>query len=405
MKLKRLPEDFQVEELTEFAPSGGKSRDAGPFALYRLSKRSIGTPEAVTEISRKWHLPRAKISYGGLKDRHALTHQYLTIYRGPPRNLDQAEFSLHYLGQASREYTPHEIVANRFAIVMRDMSAESIQFAKQALDEVAADGMPNYFDDQRFGSVGLSGEFIARAWCRGDYERALWLALADPGEHDRGPELAQKKILADNWGNWFECKRLLDRSSRRSIITFLADKPADHPDFRKAFALIQADLRGLYLSAFQSAIWNRMLATVLQEKLPEEQRVDVPLKLGPAPFLRRLLTHQASEFRNLELPLPSARLHLEPGPELELIEKVLKEFELELRELRVKFPRDSFFSKGSRKACIAVNQVTSETASDELYPGRQKMMLNFDLPRGAYATILVKRLTDAATQPDFGDSD
>lgn len=402
MKLKRLPEDFQVEELTEFAASG-KDRDAGPFALYRLSKRSIGTPEAVSEILRKWNLPRSNVSYGGLKDRHALTHQYLTIQRGPPRNLDQAEFSLHYLGQTARAYTPHEIVANRFCVVMRDMSTDAIRFAQQALAEVAADGIPNYFDDQRFGSVGLSGEFIGRAWCAADYERALWLALADPHEHDRGSELAQKKILRENWGNWIECKRLLERSSRRSIITFLADKPADHPDFRKAFALIQTDLRGLYLSAFQSAVWNRMLAVTLREMLPAEQLVDVPLKLGPAPFLRRLFPHQADELRQLELPLPSARLHLEPGPALTLIDKVLKESNLELREMRVKFPRDSFFSKGDRRACIAVSQVASAVDDDEMYPGRHKLSLNFDLPRGAYATILVKRLTDAATVPDFGE--
>ena len=36
-----------------------------------------------------------------------------------------------------------------------------------------------YFDDQRFGSVGESGEFIGRAWCLGNYERALWLRPGD----------------------------------------------------------------------------------------------------------------------------------------------------------------------------------------------------------------------------------
>lgn len=403
MKLKRLPEDFQVEELTEFAAGAGGGHGAGSYAFYRLSKKSIGTPEAVSEIARKWHLPRVRISYGGLKDRHAQTHQYITIQGGPPKHLEQYNFQLRYLGQAPRAYTPHEIAGNRFAVVMRDMSADAVRFAKQAIEEVAADGIPNYFDDQRFGSVGLSGEFIGRSWCAGDYERALWLALADAYEHDNGEELGQKKILREQWGNWIECKRLLDRSSRRSIITFLADKPADHPDFRKAFALIQPDLRGLYLSAFQSALWNQMLATALRETLPPEQLVDVQLKLGPAPFLRRLFPHQTEELRGLELPLPSARLHLEPGPTLTLIETVLKGFGLELRELRVKFPRDSFFSKGERKACIPVGQVACADAEDDLYPGRHKMTLNFDLPRGAYATILVKRLTDAATQPDFGE--
>ena len=73
MKLRRLPEDFQVEELTDLVPQHG------PFALYRLTKTSIGTPEAISAIVERWNLQRKRISYGGLKDRHAVTTQHLTI--------------------------------------------------------------------------------------------------------------------------------------------------------------------------------------------------------------------------------------------------------------------------------------------------------------------------------------
>jgi tRNA pseudouridine13 synthase len=95
-----------------------------------------------------------------------------------------------------------------------------------------------------------------------------------------------------------------------------------------------------------------------------------------------------------ELPLPSARLHMPPGPELDRVEQVVREHGLELRELRVKYPRDSFFSKGSRKALVEVGAVQPESAADDLYPGRHKLALAFDLPRGSYATMLVKRVTE-----------
>ncbi len=74
MKLKSLPEDFQVEELSEFLPDGG------PYAAYRLTKRGLGTPEVVAAIARRWKIDRRHISVGGLKDRHALTTQWITIY-------------------------------------------------------------------------------------------------------------------------------------------------------------------------------------------------------------------------------------------------------------------------------------------------------------------------------------
>lgn len=388
MKIKRLPEDFQVAELTEFAASGG------PFALYRLSKQSLGTPEAIDEIIRRWHIPRPRLSYGGLKDRHAITQQYVSIRNGPRRNLSEKNLELCYLGQCDRHFTPRDIAGNRFTIVIRDLSEAGLAAAKVAVGETARDGLPNYFDDQRFGSVGESGEFIGRAWCRGDFERALWLALADPNPDDPHSEREQKRILRENWGRWPECKQALARSHRRSVVTYLADKPPDRPDYRGAFARLKVDLRGLYLAAFQSFLWNRMLARFSSRTIAPENRADIALKLDTVPFFTRLDDEQRTLVHSTELPLPSARLHLEEGPVLALIEEILSEVGLELRELRVKYPRDSFFSKGSRSAAIRVGNLLSDTAADELYPHRHKLILSFDLPRGSYATILVKRLTE-----------
>ena len=97
------------------------------------------------------------------------------------------------------------------------------------------------------------------------------------------------------------------------------------------------------------------------------------------------------------MPLPSARLHLEQGPLLDLYERVLAEQGLSLRELRVKYPRDSFFSKGERQAIVKPENLRIDRrGDDDLNPGRQRLTLEFILPRGAYATILVKRLTIAS---------
>jgi tRNA pseudouridine13 synthase len=398
LKIKRLPEDFQVEELTAFPANGGS------YALYRLKKRSLGTPEAIDEIARRWKIPRHRISYGGLKDKHAVTTQFVTVQNGPRRNLAEQGFELQYRAQAEKPFTPHEISANRFAIVLRDLSEAALARSLEALPQMRVEGLANYFDDQRFGSVGESGEFIAQAWCTGNYERALWLALADPHPDDRTDERRQKEILRELWGKWRECKAALDRSHRRSIVTYLADKPPDRPDYRGAFARLKVDLRGLYLAAFQSCIWNRMLARFLRREAPAEQLAGVCLQLGPVPFFHGLNAELAARFQNTVLPLPSARLHLnhenpDDAPTLKLISEALGEFGLELRQLRVKYPRDSFFSKGLRAVAVAVPNLESHAADDDLYPGRKKLSLRFDLPRGSYATILVKRLTELLVSP------
>ncbi|HEU4339643.1 MAG TPA: tRNA pseudouridine(13) synthase TruD [Planctomycetota bacterium] len=378
MKIKRQPEDFVVEELTGFQPS------RGPFALYALTKRSIGTPEALEAVARRWNLPRESISFGGLKDRHAQTTQWITIRGGLRRGLKQANLELKYVGQAPRPFGPKDIEGNRFRIVLRDFSRDGEKAAKEALSELSQAPLPNYFDDQRFGSLGASGEFVGRAWCEQRYERAVWLALAEENEHDRPEDRSEKKILRDEWGNWAACKAKLSRSHRRSLVTFLADRPGD---FKGAMARINADLRGLYLSSFQSFLWNRVLSRMIQDSCPDAFPVD--LKSGRVLFFRSLS-------RPLDtIPLPSARARFESDAMRARVEASLKEIGLELKALKIRHPRENFFSRGERAATFRPAGLDSEWGADDLYPGNTKLALRFDLPRGSYATILVKRISNA----------
>lgn len=385
MKLKSLPDDFEVEELSDFPLDGGQ------FAVYLLTKRSIGTPEAITAIADRWNIPRRLIGYGGLKDKHALTRQWITIPRGPKRDVHQDNLSLIYQGQASRQFTPADIAANRFHIVLRHLTPAAADRIVLQRDSVTEFGVPNYYDDQRFGSVGESGEFIAKPWCQGNYERALWLAIAEPNTHDRPVDRDEKAAIRACWGDWAACKTRLGKSSRRSVITYLVD----HPDrFREAFALIRQDLRSLWLAAFQSELWNHCLAETLQSHGDQAELYSVQLGKTSVPFFQSWVPNGWEQMEKLMLPLPSARLHLPAGPLADLYETVVSRFGLAVRELRVKYPRDSFFSKGDRQAIVRPEQFRLELAGDdELNPGRLRVALQFQLPRGSYATILIKRLT------------
>lgn len=391
MKLKCVPEDFQVDELVSLKPGGGR------FAFYELTKTSLGTPEAVDAVVERWNLSRRQVGFAGLKDRHALTRQFVTIEGGPRQDLRQTKFELAYRGQVGRPIQARDIEANRFAIVLRDLSAAELASTQQAVADVAASGVANYFDEQRFGSLAESGEFIGKPWCLGNYERALWLALAEPNVHDRPAEREQKKILRDNWGRWLDCKNRLERSHRRSIVTFLADKPED---FKRALALARQDLRSIWLAAFQSDLWNRMLAGLLRRICRPEQLIDYEIGPRRVAFFRKLDADQQAQLDSFWLPLPSARTRWTEGLARELAEQVLTEEGMEPRELRVKYPRDSFFSKGDRRAVFRPSDVGSDVADDELYPGKQKLTLRFLLPRGSYATIVVKRITGLAVETE-----
>jgi tRNA pseudouridine13 synthase len=390
VKLKQSPDDFQVEELTRVSGGGD-----GPHGFYRLEKSGWTTPDALAVLRRRWQIAPARLSYGGLKDRHAHTVQYLSIFHGPRRGLRQQQIEVVYLGQIGRPYTSDDILANRFRITLRSLPAAAAAAMRQELERIAVEGVPNYFDDQRFGSVaGPGGEFVARLLVRGRFEEALRLALTGPYEHDRAAQRSEKRLLTEHWGDWALLKERLPPGHARSLVDYLRVHP---DDFRGAVVRLRPELRGLYLSAYQSHLWNRMLAAWLRRHCRPDQLVPLRLRLGEVPAHVNLEPDRREELVRLTLPLPSARLKLdEASPQAELVRAVLAEEGLALRDLQVRGVRELFFSRGERPALCLPDGAQTETAADERRPGRHKLLLAFDLPRGSYATLIIKRLPAAA---------
>ena len=388
MIIKQEPDDFRVEEVTALVPG-----DSGPFAFYRLEKRGWSTPDALAAVRRRWQVEPRRLSYGGLKDRHADTVQYLTIFHGPRRGLHHHDVAVRYVGQVAHPYASEDVICNRFRLTLRALDDATRGRAAGRLEDVVRDGVPNYFDDQRFGSVaGPGGEFIGRMLVRGRFEDALRLALTGPYEHDRAAQKREKRLLDAHWGDWAKCVGVLPRGHARSLADYLRVHP---DDYRGAVTRLRPELRGLYLSAYQSHLWNRMLAIRLRERLPPEQLRQVSLRLGPVPFPAALDEARRGEFAAMRLPLPSARLKLGPDDsDVPLVAAVLTEEGLELRDLQVKGIRELFFSRGERAAFCLPAGLTGTFAPDDRHPGRHKLILAFELPRGSYATLVVKALTE-----------
>jgi len=223
-----------------------------------------------------------------------------------------------------------------------------------------------------------------------DYERALWLALADSNERDRPIDRREKQSIREQWGRWDECERRVSDPLRKPVVGYLRSHPTD---YRRALTLFPQELRSLWLAAFQSHLWNQVLAEVIRQPLTIEHCQSAVIGDRELPFPLCLADMQRRQLEQIKLPLPSARLHLEDQPLKEVYDRVLAAEGMELRQVRVKYPRDTFFSKGERFAIVRPRDLRHETATDDLHSGRQKLTLQFALPRGSYATILVKRIT------------
>src|SRR4029078_12360773 len=113
----------------------------------------------------------------------------------------------------------------------------------------------------------------------------LRLALTAPYEFDRAEEKRAKATLLACWGRGAEGKERLPRGHTRILVNHLVHYPSD---FRGALARLLPDLQGLYLSAYQSHLWNRILAARLAALVAPEDLRPVRLKLGELPMPVRL---------------------------------------------------------------------------------------------------------------------
>jgi tRNA pseudouridine13 synthase len=298
---------------------------------------------------------------------------------------------LAYLGQLAAPYDSEHIQANRFVVTVRALTAEQMTAALQSLEEVKQGGVPNYFDDQRFGSVTHGGPFFGRQVILGEYEEALKSALVAPYAFERAQQKKEKAILRQHWGDWPSCQELLPRGDARKIVDFLAAHPGD---FHGALDRLKPELRTLYLSAYQSHLWNRMLARWLREHFQPHELATITLLLGDVPVPRRLSDEQHGQLGDLQLPLHSGRIQLDvDDPRKPYFDRILAEEGLMQEQLKLKDFHEMFFSKGERAAWCWPQNLTAKAAGDEEHPGRRKMTLCFELPRGCYATLLVKRIT------------
>jgi len=367
MKVKQSPEDFRVEEVSRL-----EAGVEGAFSLYRLEKSGIGTPEALRVVQREWRLAPRAIDFAGLKDRYGMTGQRVTIRNGPRRNFVGHGFKLNYLGRCLEPARRGTIQGNRFRIRLRDLAPGEARLVGERAEQAARIGYPDYYDDQRFGSLrGTGGRFVAEALLAGDFEQALKLSIASPAREDRSRTKRRRRALQEGWGDWAALAASLDRSIERRICEALAGGA----DFEAAYGLLDSNLRSMHLSAYQGRIFNECVRLAAPRRGPRHPGVAGPY---------RFFEEDAGDLAGETIPLASADAPAHP-----LLDAVLAGLGLDRATLE-RLP----FRPGRRDAVVIPQELqVADPEPDELNPGRESIGLAFALRPGSYATMLVKRCT------------
>jgi tRNA pseudouridine13 synthase len=151
-RIRTLSEDFRVEEIPLYEPTG-----AGPYTAVLIEKRDLNTEEVVARWSRQLELAPREIGFAGRKDRRAVCRQWLTVPGLDPSSAARLEGEGVRVLEAARHahrLRPGDLIANRFSLTVRELGEGEGELALERLEQVARQGMRNRFGQQRFGREG-----------------------------------------------------------------------------------------------------------------------------------------------------------------------------------------------------------------------------------------------------------
>lgn len=422
MTIRRQPADFVVRErLSERFAAGivDKSDNKHTHTVFSLAKTSLATPDAIRYLAQGLGVRPERVSYAGLKDKHAQTTQHVSIDPEPggspanvPRGAQGPTWEAHLLGWAGTALTAEAIDGNAFELVVRDLSRPASDEMGRRADvlwcrvagsagdhppSIAREGLlvVNYFGDQRFGGARHHQGWIGRALIDGDFEAALRLAVGTPARKDSGRIRAFTRSCAGKWGDWKALARELPICPERRAF----ERLATGGDFKQAFVALPYFTQQMAVEAYQSHLWNRT-AALLAERLamgrsgqpsPRDLlHTEDPFgdMLFPAP--RRV----DDTWRAMDLPLLARKTALEPAWGW-AVERVLEQEKLTQAQLRIPGLHRPFYGEAPRPLFVLAERFEmSRSQRDDMDERGLRVMrrVSFDLPRGAYATVVLRAM-------------
>lgn len=374
---KLEPEDFVVEEVLD--PPLGQE---GPYSYYLLRKRGRGTLDVIQELIERFKLPRTHFGFAGLKDRKAVTVQYISVLNGPEKDVKGEGFELTFIGKASVPLRIGDAKGNIFTVRLRGVDPEAVQ---KYLKKDEAVGFPNYFGEQRFAGERFAERPIATYLIKGDYEGALREYLCHHPEAEVRARL--KRLWEDPLRLLREAAPLLSKIDLIALKVYLKKK-----DPQRALRALPKQLKLLFMFSYQAFLWNEVLSRVIRKRA--RSVLDVPFVRGQKLCFHLEANNGIKTLYDFDLPYISAEALALPLPKevKRELEQVLEE---ETKALGLKDPQEllhvqalslKVFSTGKRKAIVFPEKVSF------LEKTHNAIKVRFSLPRGSYATVLLRKI-------------
>jgi tRNA pseudouridine13 synthase len=385
MKLKQLPTDFIVEEISNIEISKEKKE----HKIFILEKKETDTFNAIHQISRYQKIPLYEIGYAGLKDKHATSKQYVSIpskYNIDSFNLDN--INMTFLGFNNKKIKIGDLKGNRFTITIRNIKQRKLDSIYEKANSIQKFGVPNYFDSQRFGSV-FNNDFIAKHVIKKEYEKAVKIFLTRYHKSEKKNIKNDKRNILANWSN-LDKTFIKNKILQKIIQAYLKDK-----DWLDSYKKIPPNLREMYINSYQSFLWNECVKELFRIYVNGRKLYSVEYAVGLLLFYKDLSDEEIKKISS-SFPTLSETVKLDDS-EKNIVTKILVNETISLQDLDIKSITGNFFKTRKRKVIVIPDDFfISNPMEDELNfvngKPQNKIILSFSLPKGSYATIITKRL-------------
>ncbi len=376
LKIKCIPADFIVEEIADLP-----LKDKSEYAVYILKKKDWNTIELLLELSRELNIPFNYFSFGGKKDKHAVTSQFITIRSPEIKELKRKKYSLQFCGFMAQPMAANLINRNKFEITVRDLSEKNIENTLKEIEIINSIGYPNYFDDQRFGSLAQKQNFIAEEILKRHFGNALKLYLTATNDSNKN------EFFIEHWNDWNTCRKKSATKFEKKTFDFLIKNPEY---FFSIIKRIPKEGLSDHFSAYNAYLWNEVLRRFIIEKSDELKTYSGTF--GDYIFYTQIREENLNYLENLNIPT----LPFKPEDENNLIDKIYSNV-YQNRDIKYSMfnkikIRQVFFKSTLRKAISKPEGLNFEISNDEIYTNRKKLILRFSLLRGSYGTMLIKRI-------------
>jgi len=361
-ELKEQVKDFMVTEMANHETG------EGDHLIVKLRKQNMTTMEAIDKLSSMLHISKDRIGYAGNKDKRAVTEQHISIQGVNQEEVNQVftdEFDLEVMGKGGYIGLGN-LSANRFEITVRQLGLPIEDIRNRSLKIVdEMDGkFPNYFGKQRFGSTRPVTHQVGRHILRGNFEEAAWTYIAKPYDSEYK---SIRKIRQELW----DTREVEDAAEKfpkqyryeKALLYHLTKNPGD---YKGAIKRLPEGLQQLFVHAYQSWVYNRVLSRLLEDDWFDPE---------------------------YEIPLVGYKTELKDNKPENLIKEVLEEEGVDQEDFRLQdFPE--LRSEGTYRRAFADfrNFEVLEIDEDDLNMTKNRMRVKFDLPKGSYATVFLREI-------------